>query len=194
VPEVVLAELAGDALEAHQRRTRHRPHPTHQLVDGALPTAVAVLIAEPTHDLGSAHAPPTHEFRLFARGYRRLSLDPSDALDGHPGLGRHGRLDHPHCAQNLNLMPSHGSDHPLPLPGAVVVRHAREERDLRAVLDLPELSERDLLEFSEPARLALDVLTPNDVASVTEVAVRLAADALINHGLLKPSPSPTTIR
>jgi hypothetical protein len=135
--EVVLAELPGDALEADQRGDRHRPQPPHQLVDRALAAAVASLLAQPADDLptrqrpvlgqpGLDHRRPrrgdrrpadamlSHQRALLARGYGRLPLDPPHAGLGHAGRHRHGGLGHPHCTQDLDLMPGHGSDHPSP--------------------------------------------------------------------------------
>ncbi len=135
--EVVLTELSRHAFEAHDRSDWHRPQPAHQLVHGALAPCVAMLLAEAPHDLPArqpavlgqpaldgrrprcgdrrtADPPLTHQALLPARRHRRFALDPTDALHGHPALAGYGDLGHSHCAQDLHLMPSHGSDHPSP--------------------------------------------------------------------------------
>jgi hypothetical protein len=121
LPEIVLAKLAGHALEPDQRGDSRGPQPAHQLVDGALAPAIRVLLAKPAQDLNagqravfaqpaldqprprrrdrrSADPPRLNQCSGLARGDRRLVLDAPDAADGNIGGCGDGPLGHARCA------------------------------------------------------------------------------------------------
>src|SRR5437867_116851 len=138
--EVVLAEFAGAALKADERGDGHGAEPSDQLVQRALAARVAVVLAQASDDLAAGQGPvvlqppldggrpgrsqrrATHaagadQRRGVAAAHRGFVLDPPDASHRHARLRGDRRLGHSDCAQDLDFMPGHGSDHSSPFPG-----------------------------------------------------------------------------
>ena len=137
--EAVLAELARGALEAHQRHALDGPQPPDQLVEGARAPAIPglarpaeqldpgqmILLGQPLSDprgprcrcRRASETSGADQRRRVARRHRRLPLDAPHAPLRGARLGRHRCLGHADCSHNLDLMPSHGADHPSPFPG-----------------------------------------------------------------------------